>query len=129
MSKAWEKVRSRIIASCLYNGGGGKFIVVLATTPQEETKRIVWATGLCNHVSLAEECGLRLEDFAEDVRLEVVGGGEVRGDLKTFTFYVWGESPEYGREPEREKTVEEFDNYFLNWKAVGTPPSEGVFKY
>lgn len=129
MRRTWEDIHSRIVAGPLFCGPGGKFIVVLAKLGQE-TKRIIWATGLCNHISLDEQCSVQLVDRMDIFpHLEVIGGGEVRGDLKTFTFYVWGESPEYGREPDREKTVEEFDQYFLNWKAVGTPPPAGVFKY
>lgn len=129
MRRTWEDVHSRIWASPLFNGPGGKFIVVLATLGQE-TKRIVWATGQCNHVSLDEQCSVQLRDRMEEhVRLEVIGGGEVRGDYKTCTFYIWGESPEYGREPDREKTVEEFDQFFTNWKAIDGEPPEGVFDY
>ena len=124
----WDEIRSNIMASYLFCGPGGKFIVIQAMRGTE-TKRIVWATGLCNHVSLDEQCHAQLPQGDDNVRFEVIGGGEIRGHLKSFTFYVWGESPEYGAEPNRQETVQIIDQFFLNWKAVGTAPPEGIFKY
>lgn len=123
----WKYLCLRVATDCFINGPGGKFIVV-RVTKGDEAKRIIWATGLCNHVSLVEECEVRLGNKF-DANIEVLGGGEIRANHKTLTYYLWGESPEYGAEIDREQTIAYMNEQIIGWSAIGTEPPEGTFDY
>lgn len=132
-TKSWEyDVSSLIMTSYLINGPGGKFVVVRVNQGDKE-KRLIWATGLCNHVSLVEECEMRLRDGWDDpheyIEVYTLGGGEIRANHQTRTYYLWGESLEYGMEPDRAQTVADLNEQMIGWTAVGMEPPEGTFDY
>lgn len=90
--------------------GAWKFIVVRISAAEGHAKTIV-RSGNGSHDDIFSSvywefvsCGREHEYKSHKV--VCLGGGRIHFNLEAMTIHVWGSSGEYGREPDRARTIE-----------------------